>query len=51
VYINPLAKKGAGISVFCGRPKEEKELEHRVIEQHLKSTAGDAWGFETRKRH
>jgi hypothetical protein len=47
VYINPLAKKVPGISVFCGKPKEEKELDIASLSSILKSTAGDAWGFET----
>ena len=47
VYINPLAKKVPGISVFCGKTKEEKELDIATLTGMLKSTAGDAWGFET----
>jgi hypothetical protein len=47
VYINPLAKKVPGISVFCGKTKEEKELDIASLSSMLKSTAGDAWGFET----
>jgi hypothetical protein len=47
VYINPLAKKVPGISVFCGTTKEEKELDIASLSGMLKSTAGDAWGFET----
>jgi hypothetical protein len=47
VYINPLAKKVPGISVFCGKTKEEKELDIASLSGMLKSTAGDAWGFET----
>lgn len=47
VYINPLAKKVPGISVFCGKTKEEKELDIASLTAMLKSTAGDAWGFET----
>ena len=47
VYINPLAKKVPGISVFCGKTKEEKELDIASLTGMLKSTAGDAWGFET----
>src|SRR5580700_595734 len=27
VYINPLSKKVPGISIFCGKTKEEKELD------------------------
>jgi len=47
VYINPLAKKVPGISVFCGTTKEEKELDIASLSSMLKSAAGDAWGFET----
>ena len=47
VYINPLAKKVPGISIFCGKTKEEKELDIASLSSMLKSTAGDAWGFET----
>jgi TraM recognition site of TraD and TraG len=47
VYINPLAKKVPGISIFCGTTKEEKELDIASLSSILKSTAGDAWGFET----
>ena len=47
VYINPLAKKVPGISIFCGKTKEEKELDIASLTAILKSTAGDAWGFET----
>jgi hypothetical protein len=47
VYINPLAKKVPGISIFCGKTKEEKELDIATLSSMLKSTAGDAWGFET----
>src|ERR1022692_4438323 len=47
VYINPLAKKVPGISIFCGKTKEEKELDIAALSSILKSTAGDAWGFET----
>lgn len=47
VYINPLAKKVPGISIFCGKTKEEKELDIASLSSILKSTAGDAWGFET----
>ena len=47
VYINPLAKKVPGISIFCGKTKEEKELDIVSLTSILKSTAGDAWGFET----
>ena len=47
VYINPLAKKVPGISVFCGKTKEEKELDIASLSGMLKSAAGDAWGFET----
>lgn len=47
VYINPLAKKVPGISIFCGKTKEEKELDIASLSAILKSTAGDAWGFET----
>jgi hypothetical protein len=47
VYINPLAKKVPGISVFCGKTREEKELDIASLSSILKSTAGDAWGFET----
>ncbi|MGD0499078.1 MAG: TraM recognition domain-containing protein [Bryobacteraceae bacterium] len=47
LYINPLAKKVPGISVFCGTTKEEKELDIASLSAMLKSTAGDAWGFET----
>lgn len=47
IYINPLAKKVPGISVFCGKTKEEKELDIASLSAILKSTAGDAWGFET----
>jgi hypothetical protein len=47
VYINPLAKKVPGISVFCGTTKEEKELDIASLSGMLKSMAGDAWGFET----
>ena len=47
VYINPLAKKVPGISVFCGKTKEERELDIAALSGMLKSTAGDAWGFET----
>lgn len=47
VYINPLAKKVPGISIFCGKTKEEKELDVASLTAILKSTAGDAWGFET----
>ncbi len=47
VYINPLAKKVPGISIFSGRTKEEKELDIVSLTSILKSTAGDAWGFET----
>ena len=47
IYINPLAKKVPGISVFCGKTKEEKELDIATLSSMLKSTAGDAWGFET----
>ncbi len=47
IYINPLAKKVPGISIFCGKTKEEKELDIASLTSILKSTAGDAWGFET----
>jgi len=47
LYINPLAKKVPGISIFCGKTKEEKELDIMSLSSILKSTAGDAWGFET----
>ena len=47
VYINPLAKKVPGISVFCGKTKEEKELDIASLSSMLKSSAGDAWGVET----
>ena len=47
IYINPLAKKVPGISIFCGKTKEEKELDIASLSAILKSTAGDAWGFET----
>ena len=47
VYLNPLAKKVPGISIFCGQTKEEKELDIASLSSILKSTAGDAWGFET----
>jgi len=47
VYINPLSKKVPGISIFCGKTKEEKELDIMSLSSILKSTAGDAWGFET----
>jgi hypothetical protein len=47
IYINPLAKKVPGISVFSGKTKEEKELDIASLSGMLKSTAGDAWGFET----
>src|SRR5580693_8371642 len=47
IYINPLAKKVPGISIFCGKTKEEKELDIASLSAMLKSTAGDAWGFET----
>jgi hypothetical protein len=47
IYINPLAKKVPGISVFCGKTKEEKELDIASLTAILKSAAGDAWGFET----
>jgi len=47
VYINPLGKKVPGISIFCGTTKEEKELDIASLTAILKSTAGDAWGFET----
>lgn len=47
IYINPLAKKVPGISIFCGTTKEEKELDIASLSGILKSTAGDAWGFET----
>ena len=47
VYINPLAKKVPGISIFCGKTKEEKELDIASLSGMLKSTAGDSWGFET----
>lgn len=47
VYINPLARKVPGISIFCGKTKEEKELDIASLSSILKSTAGDAWGFET----
>jgi hypothetical protein len=36
-----------GISIFSGRTKEEKELDIASLSGMLKSTAGDAWGFET----
>ena len=32
IYINPLAKKVPGISVFCGKTKEEKETRHRFVD-------------------
>ena len=47
IYINPLAKKVPGISIFCGKTKEEKELDIASLTSMLRSTAGDAWGFET----
>ncbi|MGA2184649.1 MAG: hypothetical protein ABSH47_16625 [Bryobacteraceae bacterium] len=47
IYINPPAKKVPGISIFCGTTKEEKELDIASLSSILKSTAGDAWRFET----
>jgi hypothetical protein len=47
IYINPLAKKVPGISVFSGQTKEEKELDIASLMSMLKSSAEDAWGFET----
>ena len=51
VYINPLAKKVPGISIFCGKTKEEKELDIASLSSMLKSTAGDALGVRDRERH
>jgi hypothetical protein len=39
VYINPLAKKVPGISVFCGKTKEEKELD--IVLVVCAGTGGD----------
>jgi hypothetical protein len=49
IYINPLAKKVPGISVFSGRTKEEKELDIVSLISIMKSLAGDAWGHETER--
>jgi hypothetical protein len=51
VYINPLAKKVPGISVFCGTTKEEKELDIASLSSMLKSTAGERLGVRDRERH
>jgi len=49
VYVNPLAKKVPGISVFSGRTREEKELDVVSLISIMKSLAGDAWGHETER--
>lgn len=49
IYINPLAKKVPGISVFSGRTEEEKELDIVSLISIMKSLAGDAWGHETER--
>jgi hypothetical protein len=49
IYVNPLAKKVPGISVFSGTTDEEKELDIVSLISIMKSLAGDAWGHETER--